>query len=52
MKVCQECNGGKYLSDNQYRNVGDNVTFTAPTTGVVRLCPTCVGVGYFTGSGS
>lgn len=52
MKVCTECYGIKYLANNNNTNVGDGTTFTAPTTGTVRLCPTCLGNGYSTGSGA
>jgi len=54
MTICPQCNGGKYQK-NGVQNIetyrGSN-TFTAPTQSAATTCPTCLGTGIFTGSGS
>lgn len=53
MIVCPQCSGIKYVQNGEGTNIGNNVTFTEPKAGAaVILCPTCLGNGYSTGSGT
>ena len=55
MQVCFQCNGIKYVIENNNQSIqtylGSNV-FTAPTQNTPAVCNVCLGTGINTQAGS
>ena len=53
MMKCSQCHGNGLLQNNQSIEVGaGSNTFTQSKTAPQSICPTCLGTGINTGSGT